>query len=42
MKQKEHQILLTVNDDMFGIAMKELSKKLWVEELAVNIQKKEK
>jgi len=38
---KQHQILLKVNDDMFGIAMKDLSKKAYIEELFVKMQKEE-
>jgi len=38
---KQHQILLTVNDDLFETALNDLRSKNWVEELAYKSLKEE-
>ena len=38
---KQHQILLTVNDDVLQKAMEELRLKDWIEEFSIKLNKEE-
>jgi len=38
---KQHQILLTVNDDVFDIAIQELKQKVWIDDFSIKLNKEE-